>query len=645
MDGSLSLKERMESSLGKLLPAEHRLLRCFKSGNIACISEELPDAASDENTVRAIFLRHLILTCSQGAFFGENLFLRGAYIQGPLFLVGISVTTPVTFENCRFEQDINARGASFDHSLRFSGCSLESFLGSRVVVSGSLTFSSTSTRGLVELDAARIAASLSCAGSNFDGAGEASLIASFAEIRTGVYLNNGFSAKGLVRFRSAIVGGQFNCSKASFSVEQEQSIDLDFIAVNGPVFFRSGFTSTGIVNLLGARITGQLSCQDAKFSAIGDAHAMSVERAVVNGNAFFDKGCEIHGCLQLAGLEVQGNIEFSGSMIKKLRANEIRIGGTLFLRDLKSAPEEISFLGARISTINDDLASWGERPIINGFVYDSVDIYKPMPIRERMLWLKKQKACLAKDEPTPRSPEEHFRPQPWRQLQQVLESMGHNEEAKEIGIEFEHCLHRFGRIGQSPETWNRYLRSIYAGCANFLHFLYGILTGFGYRPMLLLPWFAGVWFFCTLVYWTAASSGVFAPSNPLIFQNEAYESCRPDRQQVWLSKSHYRLPAEVPEAFKGMGNWYLCEALREEYTGFSPIAFSLDLLLPLVDLHQENDWAPLISTPKANWFAEMGGFFSGKRLVRFVMWFEILAGWGFSLLFVAVVSGLTRRKE
>jgi len=38
-------------------------------------------------------------------------------------------------------------------------------------------------------------------------------------------------------------------------------------------------------------------------------------------------------------------------------------------------------------------------------------------------------------------------------------------------------------------------------------------------------------------------------------------------------------------------------------------------------------------------------FFSLKRFVRFVMWCEIIAGWGFSLLFVAVVSGLARRKE
>ncbi|MFJ2482870.1 membrane-associated oxidoreductase [Pseudomonas sp. NPDC087598] len=646
MDESLDLLGRLQKGKGGLRPAEKRLLDCFKRGVIATITDELPVSSTAENVVRATFLRALILTYSKGAFLGESLYLQGAVIEGTLFLVGISVSTPVTFQNCLFDQDINVRGASFDRMLKFDGCSLNSFLGERIVVNDSLVFSSSTTNGLVELDSARIAAGLFCLGAQFDGGGKTCLDASFAEIRTGVYLKGGFSAKGLVRFRSAVVGGQFNCVNASFTVDKEQSLDLDFACINGPVFLRDGFTSTGIVNLLGARISGQLSCRHSKFFAIGNAHAMTIERAFISGNALFSQGCEIQGRLQLAGLEVEGNVEFDGAAIQELRANEMRVKGRLDLRDLKSAPKQISFLGTRVSTINDDLASWGERPILNGFVYDSVDVHKPMPVSDRITWLKKQKACLEKDETSPMSSKEHFRPQPWRQLQQVLESSGHTEEAKEVGIEFEQCLRASGRIGQSPSNWSPSFRKLYAASARFLHFLYGYLTGFGYRPMLLLPWFALVWGFCTLVYWSAASFGVFAPSNPLIFQNEAYDTCRPDREQVWLDKSRYRTQAELPEKFKGAGNWYLCEKLREEYTGFSPIAFSLDLLLPLVDLHQENDWAPLIETPKANPVFEFFSFFiSGKRWVRFVMWCEILAGWGFSLLFVAVVSGLARRKE
>jgi len=96
---------------------------------------------------------------------------------------------------------------------------------------------------------------------------------------------------------------------------------------------------------------------------------------------------------------------------------------------------------------------------------------------------------------------------------------------------------------------------------------------------------------------------------------------------------------------QGAGNWYLCKDLREEYTGFSPFLYSLDLILPLVDLQQEHDWAPMIPTPQNTWANEWSNLKNLKHWTRFLMWLEILFGWMASLLLVAVVSGLTKRRE
>jgi hypothetical protein len=70
----------------------------------------------------------------------------------------------------------------------------------------------------------------------------------------------------------------------------------------------------------------------------------------------------------------------------------------------------------------------------------------------------------------------------------------------------------------------------------------------------------------------------------------------------------------------------------------------LDLILPLVDLQQEHDWAPRIPTAENSWIGEMKAH-SLKHVTRIVVWFEILFGWMSSLLLVAVVSGLTKRRE
>ena len=143
------------------------------------------------------------------------------------------------------------------------------------------------------------------------------------------------------------------------------------------------------------------------------------------------------------------------------------------------------------------------------------------------------------------------------------------------------------------------------------------------------------------------NTGVFAPSNPLVFQSPEYATCVPDSKAANAEKAKAelaKLACVEPTPIQGAGNWYLCEKLREEYTGFCPLAYSLDVILPLVDLQLERDWAPMIPTPKNCWIDKLYAH-SLKHVTRLVMWFEILFGWMFSLLLVAVVSGLTKRRE
>jgi hypothetical protein len=144
-----------------------------------------------------------------------------------------------------------------------------------------------------------------------------------------------------------------------------------------------------------------------------------------------------------------------------------------------------------------------------------------------------------------------------------------------------------------------------------------------------------IWFVCSLIYCWAASNSIMAPTNPLVFDSPKYSDCK-------LEKG---------------GNWTTCLS-PYEYTTFSPWMYSLDLILPLVDLQQDKDWSPMVQEPR---FAkDKDGKFrvdiNGKHIdeqkyskhgvfVRWLMWFEILFGWVASLLFVAVLSGLAKPKN
>ena len=222
--------------------------------------------------------------------------------------------------------------------------------------------------------------------------------------------------------------------------------------------------------------------------------------------------------------------------------------------------------------------------------------------------------------------------------------MGHTEDARQVAIAFEDRLRRADLIGLSPAHWWGWRKRLYRFFARSLHYGFRVLTGYGYRPIRLLGWFFGVWLSCAAFYWFTAlpPQNVFAPSNPLVFQEAAYAACVPGSD---AAKAEQAKPADaVPAPVKGAGNWYLCASLREEYTGFSALAYSLDVILPLVDLQQEKDWAPMIPTPKAVWWEELRST-GWKHGARLVLWAETLFGWLASLLLVAIVSGLTKRRE
>ena len=91
------------------------------------------------------------------------------------------------------------------------------------------------------------------------------------------------------------------------------------------------------------------------------------------------------------------------------------------------------------------------------------------------------------------------------------------------------------------------------------------------------------------------------------------------------------------ESWSHETQWRVCAALPQEYTTFSPYLYSLDLVLPLVDLQQDRDWAPIVMGDDGRTFIWPGVF------IRFVMWSEILFGWAMSLLLVAVLGNLVKK--
>ncbi len=392
----------------------------------------------------------------------------------------------------------------------------------------------------------------------------------------GVFLKNGFRSSGEVRLMNAYIGGDLDCAAGHFMPTQGYALFADGVVVKSEIHLNQGFIATREVRLAGAKITGCL--------------AYSQEHLVVDGQDI----------LNIQTATIKGFFHFSN----------------------RFAPTRIDASFAHVGALADGKGRWAKGSSLNGLVYSSLGGNAPTDAATRIKWLKLQ--CdedLGEDEA-----KQGFRPQPWKQLQKVLREMGHDADAREVGVAYENQLRKADRIGQITDikNVNRWIPFLRRKCFRGLHWLFGFLAGYGYHPLRLFMSLVGVWLFCGVIYWWLAYAphSAIGPTDPLVFQNTAYAAC----------------------ATENNGNWMLCEQLPAEYTTFSPLAYSLDILLPLVDLGQERRWGPLTPTPEKNFCVELLSL-SPPHWVRLLKWFQILYGWIASLLFAAIVSGMSRRSE
>jgi hypothetical protein len=403
-----------------------------------------------------------------------------------------------------------------------------------------------------------------------------------------------------------------------------EGLGADGLRCDSDVFLQNGFHSADGVWLINAQIGGDLNCSGGQFSPPVKECALLADGIVVSGSVHLRCGFKATGGVSLIGAQIGGDLDchkgdFATSAAQLyIQSTTIR---TAKFHDLVR-PAVIKATAAQVGELWDDRSAWATGSTLNGLVYKSLHGAAPTDVATRIDWLRKQTdEHLGED-----TLKQGFRPQPWKHLQNVLREMGYYADARAVGVAFEDQLRKADRIGQIADagTAKNIFPVLRRKCLRALHWLFGFLAGYGYHPLRLFMSLVGVWLFCGVIYWWLAYAphSAIGPTDPLVFQNTAYSAC----------------------AKENNGNWMLCEQLPAEYTTFSPLAYSLDILLPLVDLGQEKRWGPLTPTPEKNFCVELLSL-SPPHWVRLLNWFQILYGWVASLLFVAIVSGMSRRSE
>lgn len=601
------------SELHPLLPFETKFLEAISKGE-AC------RAGNDDvgNEVRAKLLRYLCTSSKiSGQIHSTELHLEGANISGPLNLKNCEIKYLLRFINCHFHEPILLSGAELQ-SLDLSGSFIESLEAPRLHVQFSLLLCESeaveqsehkpfSASGQIDLSGAVINGNLNCDGGQFRGENEDAFIAEHITVGNSFLLRKA-SIDGRLDIMNATIGGNFECDGLIVCNAPKVSILAENINVKGNVHLRTTIALNGKADTEQEHFfisEGELRFNKAKISGNFDCQKASLKN--LSGVAFTGDGMQVDGAVLFRNfIIVDGEVRLYEAQMSELdctRAAFNNPDGVCFIGDYMnvknafklfeaSCKGRVSLLNAKVTHLMDTYSSWPQEPgslELDGFQYEKI-YSEPAIGRARLKWLALQfprddwqakirrfgNRIYNKFEKDPSKRRKILLPytpsiQPYEQLISVLKKMGWYDEARTVQI-----------------AKNQYITKYSTGHVKLGRWVKSIVD-YGYSPVkalipIILIIAFGVWMFTQ-----AAKQDVITPTNGLVT----------------------------------VGN------IEYPYPQFNPILYSVDVFLPIVDLHQESLWIPNTGKP-------------GGQFYMYYMIFHITAGWFFTTLFVAAVSGLVK---
>jgi hypothetical protein len=348
---------------------------------------DIADDRADEKTVRAAFLRALIVArLSDASVAPTAIAITGAIIDGDLSCRGLGSTTnplPVLdLTGCEIRGELDL-AASCWYSVTVNDCRLRGLkaaglrvenglkAGNLVVDSASATvialddlvagadvemwnLDRTTSDGAaekpnlsIELRRARVNGSIFLSGARLKNTGGDALTLNSAEITGSVFLRESttrrFEAAGGVNIGSATIGRTVECGGGHFNNANGEALSLNAARVAGSVFLHATntyrFESKGKVTLGSAKIGGTVECGGSSFDNAG-GDALSLNSADVAGAVFLrasDKHrLEAKGRVDLTAARVRGVVDCTGSSFENadsdaLTLNSAVVGGAVFL--------------------------------------------------------------------------------------------------------------------------------------------------------------------------------------------------------------------------------------------------------------------------------------------------------------------------
>lgn len=541
-----------------------------------------PATATVSNTVRGEFLSWLLAIADLSGTAQEfGIGLAGAAITGELALSFCQLDVPVTLVKCLIEH-VDIRYANL---LAFGTleCVVDRLEADGMQVRADLLLSGTEITD-ANLTGCTISGDLTAVNCTIGGKSGSALRLARSKIGGSLYFHDA-NIKGGIDLQSSTVGGSIELTNAQVTAHGV-AIRLSRAEVKGSVLLNGTFKSKGIVETAHASIGGTFFCHMGTFEGeqleTGDVHTSIAGLGVrIDGDVVFDSAT-IAGIALLSRAQIGGSVEFDqvtlvADTINGLDLDSAHIEGTFnYHRTPANEKTVMRLLGTRIGRLDDDTESWPQagRIMMHGCRYETIGTGR-IDTARRLEWIGRQ-------------PSGKYSLEPYEYLATLLQSLGHEAEARRVLIARERARYVHGGLSRTAKYWS---------IAEWL------VLGYGYKPARALLWaFSFVLIGCAAVY-EGKQAALFVPVADGVYRDSAYI-----RQLA--------LPAGYPQ--------------------LSPFIYSLDVFLPVVDLKQESSWRPAMATPCKLGAIEVGN--CGTPLQMY-MWLHALLGWTLTTL---VIAGMTR---
>ena len=427
-----------------------------------------------------------------------------------------------------------------------------------------------------------------------------SILASEIKVEGSIYLSNGFIANGCVNLQSAEIGGSLMCTKKSTLIQQNSWVGYALLAANinvkGNVNLSEGFTAVGEVSLYGAEIGGNLQCiKKSTFNNEG-GDALMAQSINVKGGVLLQDDFKAIGKVSFVGAEIGGDLvcikaTFNNEGGHALQATGINVKGNVNLSEGFTAVGEVNLENVEIGgTLQ---ISKVENPETMNLDLQfarvqTLDYYENSFPESGNLYLNGLTYEALGTE--------SLNSYSGKQLLDWLELQPDENFSFQPYTQLSKVLQSSGKENIATQILIAKENRRYDIIENPLEQIWGeilrITIAYGY-----CPWLAFIWALIIV------GNGLFAFKYG--FEHNSILPTDKDCKDIDKCKN---------------------------YPKFDPLVYSIDVFLPIIDLRLKNAWLPKAD----NAYGES---------LRYYFWFQTLAGWGLTTIWVAGFTGLVRNNN